>query len=138
MKTMKREEAIAALRGALLDLTDDDHSMCLVASKLRVFCGGFSQWKTNELRQRYDWIVKRNPRISRPQLEDLANRWQLARQFVRDVPTACDAQTIEHHTCRGWDDFTDEVLAKYVEELTGEKVVVGPAGAATDTPPAAR
>jgi hypothetical protein len=133
MKTMTREETIEALRRALLDLTDDEHCICAVASKLHVFCGGFSQWKSHELRERYDWIVKRNSRITRAELEELANRWQLARQFVRDTPLACDTQTIEHHTCGGWDDFTDEKLAEHLTELTGEEVRVLPrAPAATE------
>lgn len=134
MKTMNREQLIQALRGALLDLTDDEHCVCSVASKLHVFCGGFSRWKTHELRQRYDWIVARNPRITRARLEDLANRWQLARQFVRDMPLACDVQAIERKMCRGWDDFSDLELAEHLRQLTGEEIALAPA----EPEPAAR
>jgi len=124
MKTMTREEAIAALRSALLELSGDEHSICSVASKLKVFCGGFSQWKTHELRERYGWMTRRNPHIGRPQLEDLADRWQLARQFVRDVPLACDVQSTERQTCLGWDEFDDAELAEDLLRLTGERVSV--------------
>lgn len=124
MKTITREAAIEALRRRFLELTDDEHCMCSVAAELHVFCGGFSQWKSHELRQRYDWLLARNPRMTRAQLEDLANRWQLARQFVHDTPLSCDTQTMEHDTCRGWDGFTDEQLAEHMQQLCGEEVRV--------------
>jgi hypothetical protein len=130
MKTMTRDETIQALRRALLDLTDDEHSICEVAGKMNVFCGGFAQWKSHELRARYDWIVRHNPRLTRAELEELANRWQLARQFVRETPLACDTQAIEHHTCRGWDEFSDAELAQHLQQLTGEEVQVAPAAPA--------
>lgn len=136
MKKLTRAETIEALRAKLLTLTDDEHSMCWVAKTSHTFCGGFSQWKFDELRRRYAHIVKRHPHISRPELEELANRWQLARQFVRDTSLACDTESMEHRTCRGWEEFSDEKLAEFHQELLGEPVEIV-SGAASGTPPPA-
>ena len=126
MKTVTREQAIGLLRRRCLALVDDEHSLCEVAARLKIYCGGFSQWTFTELRERYDWIARNRPRITRQELERLANRWQLARQFVNDTELACDYQAREtvHPTCRGWDGHTDEELARYVRELCGEEVAI--------------
>lgn len=126
MKTIGRQEALDSLRDRLASLTDDEHSLCDVASRLKVFCGGWSQWSTAELKERFHWIASRRPHISRPDLEELANRWQLARQFVLDKGLACDAQAVEHHhpVCGGWNRFSDEELAEFYLELFGEEVEV--------------
>ena len=137
MKKLTRAEAIDALRAKLLTLTDDEHSMCEVASKLHLYCGGFSQWKFDELRRRYAHIVKHRPHVSRPALEELANRWQLARQFVQGTLLACDTQTMERHTCHGWDGFSDEQLTQFYAELLGEPVEIASASASGPPPPAA-
>jgi hypothetical protein len=39
--------------------------------------------------------------MSREELEDLDNRWQLARQIVGDLPIACDVQQKEGDSCGG-------------------------------------
>lgn len=128
MKTLTRTQAIADIRARLLQLVDEDHSVCEVATRLGIFCGGFAQWSFLELKKRYPWIVKSRPHITRDELEDLANRWQLARQTVFDQPTACDLQLIDegHHTCHGWNEFTDEELAGFHGSLCGEDVRVVP------------
>ena len=59
-------------------MTDDEHSMCLVAAEQDLFCRGFAQYAFPELEDRYWWIVKTRPELARKELEDLANRWQLA------------------------------------------------------------
>ena len=125
-KTFTRSEAIALLRKKCVGLVDEDHSLCQVAARLRILCGGFSQWSGPELRRRYDWIAKPRPGIARRELEDLANRWQLARQFVRDEQLSCDVQMHEeqHRVCEGWAGHTDEDLARYCEELTREPCCV--------------
>ena len=132
MRTITRNEAVELLRHKCAGLVDDEHSLCLVASQLKVLCGGFSQWTSQELKQRYAWIVKNRPGITRAQLEDLANRWQLARQFVRDEELSCDVQgrETEHRICQGWDTFSDEDLARFCHELTGEELLVRPDAAA--------
>lgn len=126
MKTIQRSLAIDQLREKLASLTDDEHSLCQMASRLGVYCGGFSQWTFAELKERYHWIVKHRPHITRDELEDLANRWQLARQFVKETPLACDTQARgeegEKRVCYGWDNFTNAELARFYAELFGEKI----------------
>ena len=129
MKSKTRDEAINAIRAKLLTLVDDQHSMCQVASRLGILCEGFSQWKTRELRQRYGWIVENRPEIRRDELEDLANRWQLARQFVLGTLISCDTQEgehEEHHTCHGWREFTDEQIVTFHRDLLGEEIQIDP------------
>jgi hypothetical protein len=124
MKTITREQAIARLRKALLELVDEEHSICEVVSRLGIYCKGFSQWSFDDLKQRYDWIVERRPGISREELEHIANIWQLARNEVHGTPTACDTQDIEHDTCMGWGEWSDEELAHFLGEATGEQVAI--------------
>jgi hypothetical protein len=123
---LTREEAIRDLRGVLERLQDDERSVCRVAAERKLFCRGFAQWKFGELRARYPQIVRSRPRITRKELEDLADRWQLARQRVTGLPVACDVQREErvHAQCRGWDEFDDAELEAFHAELCGERVVI--------------
>jgi hypothetical protein len=124
METVTRDEVIARLRSALLGYTDEENCMCKVAAERGIFCKGFRRFTEAELRERYWWIVRKRPEISREELETIANDWQLAQQDVRDLPIACDVQTKLHDTCRGWHDFTNEQLAAYYRQLSGETVHV--------------
>ena len=124
MNTLTRNEAITAIRTKLLELVDDDHSMCRVATEKGIYCRGERRFTDEELKQRYAWLMKRKPDIGREELEDLANRWQLARQIVDKVPLSCDAQAMEHDTCNGWDSFDDGTLARYYRELLGGDIAV--------------
>ncbi|HUP59984.1 MAG TPA: hypothetical protein VNA69_06155 [Thermoanaerobaculia bacterium] len=124
MSSMTRDEAINRLRDELVRMTDDEHCMCSVAAAKRIFCNGFAQFSDDELRRRYWWIVRRRPSITREQLEQIANDWQLAQQEVKDMPIACDVQRRLHDTCRGWNDFSNEQLAKFYEQFVGEPVEV--------------
>lgn len=119
-----RDVAINRLREALLELTDDDHSICRIAAEKEIFCGGFRRYSDAELRERYDWLARKYPAASREELEHLANQWQLGRQIFEDRAFACDVQQIEHHTCNGWADFSNEDLARFCRELLGADVVV--------------
>ena len=121
---MTREQAIARLREKLLDLTDDDSCMCKVAADRGIFCRGFQQFTDKELRERYWWIVRKRPDITRAELETIANSWQLTQQDVRGMAFACDVQTKVRDTCRGWNDFTDEQLGTWLKQLTGEEAKV--------------
>ncbi len=128
MKTIIRPDAIHIVRQHLLEFADDDHSMCEVAARYGIYCGGFSQWSFEELKDRYDWLVKRRPHITRRELERLANIWQLARQEVQGTEISCDTQTVEHDTCRGWDGWSNDDIARYIHEFRGVDVdVVDPA-----------
>lgn len=119
-----RHEAVDLLRDRLAELVDDDHSLCEVAARHKIFCRGFSQWSFDELKRRYDWIADRHPGITRPELEFRANAWQLARKQLLDTPTACDAQAQEHDTCFGWDEFSPLELQHFLHDLAGLDVEV--------------
>jgi hypothetical protein len=127
MKHLSRAQLVEALRAKLLERTDEDTCLCLAAARLGIYCRGFSQWTFGELKHRYGWIARNRPGVTRAELEDLANRWQLARQRVLGTEVACDTQAMEHQTCEGWDGFDDEQLAGFYRELCGEEVEVVPA-----------
>ena len=122
--TMTRDQAVRAIRRKLLEMTDDDHSMCQVASEKGIYCRGYRQLSDEQMKQKYEWFLRRNPGMSRPELEDLANRWQLARQIVDKVPISCDAQQIEHDTCSGWDGFSDAELVRFHRDLLAEEIQI--------------
>jgi len=124
MRVLTRSQAIQELRGTLVALVDDEHSMCEVAARCGIFCKGFAQFDDAALRERYDWIVRaRRPR-DRAELEGLANRWQLARGFVMETDLSCDVQALEHDTCHGWDEHADEDLVRYHREIRGEDIAI--------------
>ncbi len=123
-ESIDRSEAINLLRTELLQRLDGDTSMCKAAEEQGIFCRGFARFSDAELRRRYSWITQRRPDLSRAELEEIADRWQLARQEVDQLPTACDVQQREHDLCHGWDEFSSEELACYYFELTGRKIVV--------------
>jgi len=131
MKECTRNQVIEHLREALLRTCDDEHSLCQVAAQKGLFCRGFSQWKLFELKALYPQITRSRPHPTRQEMEELANRWQLARQFVTGEEISCDVQVAEHRfqSCMGWNEFTDEELALFHAEICGEEVqVVAPAG----------
>jgi hypothetical protein len=122
---LSRPSLIAALRQELSNQAEG-RSICSLAAEKGIFCGGFTRFSDAELRERLAWLVRKRPTAARPEVEDLADRWQLARQEVRDVPTSCDVQSREHDLCNGWDDFNDADLAMFYRELTGRDVTVIP------------
>lgn len=126
MKTLTRQQAIDALRSRLLEITDEDHCACEVAARYGIYCHGFSQWSFDELKRRYWWLADRRPHVTREELERLANIWQVARQQVMGTQIACDTQTTEHDTCKGWDEWDVATLGRYVQELCGEPVAIVP------------
>ena len=128
MKTLTRNQATENLRRRCIELSSEDHCMCEVAARMDVFCRGFARFTFEELKEHYDWIVAKRPCITRRELEDLANRWQLARQLVSGSELSCDNQTQErfHPTCQGWNTFSDEDLARFHQDLCGEEVQVVP------------
>lgn len=124
MPTMSRQTAISNIREALEMLTDEENSICKVAADHGIFCNGFKRYTDNELRRRYGWIVRKRPEMTRDELEEIANNWQLAQQQVHDIEFACDVQTKLHDTCCGWDDFTNEQLEGFYKQVTGKEVHV--------------
>ncbi|HET7437098.1 MAG TPA: hypothetical protein VFN10_20475 [Thermoanaerobaculia bacterium] len=122
-ETISRPALIAALRDELTRRAGD-MSICKLAAQTGIFCKGFRRSSEAELKERYDWIARKNPGMSREELESIADRWQLARQDVLNAESSCDVQQREHDSCGGWDDFGDDQLARFLRELTGRNVVV--------------
>ncbi len=119
-----RPTLIAALREELSRRANGEMSICKLAAQTGVFCKGFRRFSDDELKERYGWIVRRNPDAPREELESIADRWQMARQDVLGASTSCDVQQFEHDSCGGWDDFSNDDLARFIRELTGRNVVV--------------
>jgi len=124
MRRVTRQQCIVDLEQQMKRMVDGEHSMCEVAAKKGIYCHGFRQWTFDELKQRYDWIVAARPNITREELEKIANTWQLARQEVFGTTLSCDTQSIEHDTCKGFDGWSDQELARFHGELCGEPVEV--------------
>jgi len=120
---VSRPALIAALRDELMQRAGE-MSICKLAAQTGIFCKGLRRYSDQELRTRYGWISRKNPDASREELEEIADRWQLARQDILGAMSSCDVQQLEHDACGGWDDFTDEQLAVFLRELTGRNVAV--------------
>jgi hypothetical protein len=121
---LSRSTLIATLRDEFSRRTDGEMSVCKLAAQTGIFCKGFRRFSDDQLKERYAWIVKKDPAASRAEIEDVADRWQLARQEVFGAKTSCDVQQLEHDSCGGWDDFSDQELAGFLRELTGRNVAV--------------
>lgn len=124
MESMTRSEAINRLRTELVKRSDGDVSACKLAADNGIFCRGFARFSDVELKRQYSWIVRRRPGMSRAELEMIADRWQMARQEVDELPVACDVQQRVHDTCGGWDDFSNEDLSRFYLELFGNEIAV--------------
>ena len=116
-KHITRAEAIQGLRLTYARRLDSETSLCRYAGDHNVFCGGFKQFSDLELRSRFSWITDKESAMSRETLEELINRWQLARQEVNGLPLACDVQQREHDSCNGWTDFSNDDLSKFYAEV---------------------
>jgi hypothetical protein len=114
-----RLRIIALLRRELSRRAANDKSICKLAAEQGVFCRGFARFSETELRGTYEWIVRFLPHLLRDQLEEIADRWQIARQASEQVPTSCDVQQKLRRTCAGWDDFSTEELFALYREMKG-------------------
>lgn len=123
---LSRPTLIVALREELSRRAHGEMSICRLAAETGVFCKGFRRYTDAQLRERYEWISKKDPDAPREELESVADRWQLARQDVLGAATSCDVQQLEHDACGGWDDFSNDELARFLLQLTGRKVEVRP------------
>jgi hypothetical protein len=119
-----REEAIGRLRAGLLRFSDGQHSMCQIAAELGIFCFGFRRWSDVEFLRRWGTVIGRSTHLTRPQLEQIADLWQMTEQLRRRVPIACDAATIACGACRGWNQFSNRNLARHCADILSRDVVV--------------
>ena len=123
---MSRPALIGVLREELSRRANGEMSICTLAAQTGMFCRGFRRFSDAELKERYGWISAKYPNVPRAELEDIADRWQMARQEVFDLPTSCDVQVLDGDSCHGWDDFSDEELATFIREITGRNIIVDP------------
>ncbi len=121
---MTRDEAICKLRRCLSVLCDEDHTLCQVAAERGIFCRGFRRWDDHEFHLRWKAVLGQSTHLSRPQIELLADLWQLSEQIRCHVGLACDTRTAGGGPCRGWDEFSNESLARFCTELLGGEAVV--------------
>ncbi len=119
-----RPDAVRRLREALLKLADEEHSICQVAAERGIFCHGFRRWSDSEFDRRWRAALGRSTHLTRAQMEELANVWQLAEQIRCRVALACDAQTTPGSACRGWDEFSNADLGRQCADILGKSVVV--------------
>jgi hypothetical protein len=113
-----REETIQALRSRLTPLTGAEQSLCRVAAERGIFCRGFRRWQVAEFYRRWRPAIGVSTHLSRAQMERYADLWQLTEQLCRGVSLACDANCGDDGApCRGWDEFSDEELARFCREL---------------------
>jgi hypothetical protein len=124
VRTWSRPEAIGRLREGLLKLTDTEHSLCQVSAQMGIFCHGFRRWNSAEFDRRWRRAIGRSTHLSRAQMEEFANLWLLAEQIRCRVALACDAQTVRHGACRGWDEFSNAEIARFCTDILGENVEV--------------
>jgi len=124
MMTMTREAAVGRIRTKLIDMSEDGKSMCEIAAEKNVLCRGFHRDRVDELRKRYAGKIPNAANLGRSDLERLANEWQLERQRRERTLLCCDVQYMFYETCRAWDDFSNEDLARFGRELTGEDFAV--------------
>ena len=120
----ERGEALTRLRQALLTLCDGEHSMCQVASERGIFCRGFGRWNASEFDRRWRFAIGRSTHLSRAQMEEFANVWQLSEQLRQRVSLACDAGHNSPGGCRGWDEFSNADLSRFCADVLGSSVQV--------------
>jgi hypothetical protein len=119
-----RGEAVARLRKALLTLADGEHSICQIAAERGIFCRGFRRWNAPEFDQRWRSAIGRSSHLSRAQMEEFANLWQLSEQLRQHVSLACDAGVNGPGGCRGWDEFSNADLSRFCADVLGLSVQV--------------
>jgi hypothetical protein len=123
-ETWTRARAVERLRDTLRGLVGDDRSMCRVAAERGIFCRGFARWSDSEFDRRFRGALGRSTHLSRAQMEELADLWQLAEQIRCRVTLACDARGASLGACRGWDEFSNADLERYCADILGLDVVV--------------
>ena len=121
---LSRPQAISRLRESLVRLADEDHSMCQVAADRGIFCHGFRRWDSREFDRRWRNAIGRSTHLTRAQMEEFANVWQLAEQIRQGVSLSCDTRSRAGGPCRGWEEFSNADLSRFCADVLGENIVV--------------
>jgi hypothetical protein len=115
-----REDALKRIRDFLLSRQREDETTCQTAARLGLFCRGYDQWSTEQLRKLYPWLAKRLPPTTpREELLKLIVAWDGARLLVHKTPITCDAKTLNHEGCLGFERFSNEQLKRMFPQLFG-------------------
>jgi len=131
VQPMTRPQAIDRIRRCLSAGETDEQCACVVAGRYGMFCGGFAKISDKELRQRYHWIVRKHPGISREELERLASLYHLGRQQATGSALCCDVETRDHCGCDGWNSYDSRTLESVCFDLTGEVIHIVEASVAS-------
>lgn len=122
--SISRTDAIDLLRTELMQHTDRETSLCMAAANKGIFCKGYKALTEEDLRERYAWIVRKRPDVTRQDLESIGNLWQLTQQEVHGLPCACDVQSKLGDTCQGWREFSNDELSRHYFNLTRRVIQV--------------
>jgi hypothetical protein len=124
-----RQDSIDRLRDALTPMTDGDRSLCQVAAERGIFCRGFRRWHVAEFDRRWRHAIGRSTHLAREEMERFADIWQLTEQLRQGTALPCNAKSELDSPCRGWDEFSDQELARFCRELVenADQKKVGPA-----------
>ena len=98
--------------------------MCRAAAEEGIFCRGFRRWPEREFHDRWKGHIGTSSHLTRSQMEELADFWQLSEQIFRRDALVCDAVARTPGGCRGWDEFTNGELEGFCRELLGLEVAV--------------
>ena len=113
-----REEALKRIREYLASSTRDDETTCQAAARLGIFCHGYDKWTLEQLRQLYLWLAKKcRGRHPREEFLKLIVAWHGARMLVHNPPTTCDAKSVDHEGCLGFDRFSNTQLKRMFPQL---------------------
>jgi hypothetical protein len=119
---LSRPQAIEEIRRILNALPQDDMCACAIAARYGIFCKGFARYSDEELKNRFAWIARPRPKISRAELERLASAYHRGRQEVTGAEVCCDVETREHCGCDGWNAFDNLAIEDLYKGLTGRQV----------------
>ena len=119
-----RTDALGRLREALLALTDEENSMCRIAAQRGIFCRGFARWDAREFDRRWRSAIGRSTHLSRAQMEEFANLWQLTGQVRQGVSLSCDARWSGCGPCRGWGELSNAEISRSCADLLGKSIAI--------------
>ena len=122
---LSRPQAIEEIRQIMNSLPQDDQCACAIAARYGIFCKGFARYSDAELKERFAWIARPRPGVSRTELERLASAYHRGRQEVAGADICCDVETREHCGCDGWNTFDNAALEDFYRNLTGRSCRIG-------------
>jgi hypothetical protein len=115
-----RDASIAELRVRLGKLADGESSLCAIVGERGIFCRGFRQWNDHEFHRRWKAVFGSSTHLTRPEIERLADLWQLTEQLACGAGLPCDIRSVGPTACAGWREFTDTELDRFCTELRGK------------------